>query len=174
MAALWYVLQSKPHKEEFLWDQLLAHRFESFCPRICVQPVNPRARKVKPYFPGYVFVLADLKQINLFTLQWIPGAKGIVAFDGEPAYVPENLVSAVRQRVDEINARGGELARKINAGELVTIREGPFTGYEAIFDTHLSGTERVRVLLKVLNNRQVPLELLSGQVELKVMNKNRH
>jgi len=173
MSTLWYILQSKPHKEEFLWNQLLAHRFEAFCPYIFIQPVNPRARKIKPYFPGYVFVYADLKQINLHTLQWMPGAKGLVAFGGKPAYVPENLVRAIRQRVDEVNARGCKPLESIKPGEIVTIRDGPFTGYEGIFDTHLPGTERVRVLLKLLQNRQILLELSSGQVELKVMNKNR-
>ena len=170
MAALWYVLQSKPLKEGYLSNQLLAHRFEAFCPHIHVRPVNPRARKVKPYFPGYVFVCVDIQQNNLSSLQWMPGAKGFVAFDGEPAYVPENLVKAICQRVDEINARGGELVECIKTGETVIIRDGPFIGYEAIFDTRLSGSERVRVLLKALHNRQVPLELSLGQVEPKVMN----
>jgi len=167
MTYLWYILQSKPRKEEFLCDQLLAHRFDAFCPHIRVQPVNPRARKVKPYFPGYVFVHTDLKQSNLSTLQWMPGARGFVAFGGEPAYVPENLIGAIRKRVDRINARGGKLPEGIKTGETVTIRDGPFTGYEAIFDTHLSGIARVRVLLKVLQDRQVPLELSLRQVELK-------
>ena len=32
-------------------------------------------------------------------------------------------------------------------------------GYRAIFDARLPGTERVRVLLKMLNDRYVPLEV---------------
>ncbi len=172
MTALWYVLQSKPRKEEFLCSQLLAHHIEVFYPYVCVQPVNPRMRKVKPYFPGYVFVHADLKQISLFALQWMPGARGIVAFDGELADVPECLVNQIRQRVEQINAGGVEFTESVTAGEIVTICDGPFTGYEAIFDAHIPGTERVRVLLKLLENRQVPLELFSKQVELIETNKN--
>lgn len=172
MTALWYVLQSKPRKEEFLCSQLLAHHLEAFFPHICVHPVNPRMRKVKPYFPGYVFVYANLKQTSLFTLQWMPGARGIVAFDGEPADVPECLVSQIRQHVEQINTSGGNSIQSMATGEIVAICDGPFTGYEAIFDAHIPGTKRVRVLLKLLENRQVPLELFSKQVELIETNKN--
>ena len=48
MDASWYVLHSKPRKEEFLLDQLRLHGFESYCPLVRVATVNPRARKVRP------------------------------------------------------------------------------------------------------------------------------
>jgi transcription antitermination factor NusG len=49
----------------------------------------------------------------------------------------------------------------------VAIHAGPFAGYEAIFDLRLSGSDRVRVLLKMLNNRNLPVELDSKQIEKK-------
>lgn len=57
MTLQWFVLRSKPNKEDFFYDQLLAHRLEVFYPCIRVQVVNPRTRKIKPYFPGYLFIL---------------------------------------------------------------------------------------------------------------------
>jgi len=46
------------------------------------------------------------------------------------------------------------------------ISDGPFAGYEAIFDARVPGSERVRVLLQLLNSqRQVPLELTAGQIK---------
>ena len=167
MSIRWYVLRSKPNQEEVLWREVHARGYEVFYPQIRVQPVNPRSRKVRPYFPGYMFVNIDLSAVGFSAFRWMPHSYGLVAFGGEPAYVPENLVSAIRKHVDEINARGGELPEGIKTGETVTVRDGIFTGYEAIFDTHLSGIARVRVLLKVLHNRQVPLELSLRQVELK-------
>jgi hypothetical protein len=44
-------------------------------------------------------------------------------------------------------------------------RAVPFAGYEAIFDMRVSGTERVRVLLKLLSRQEVPLELSAGQIQ---------
>jgi len=167
MTTQWYALRSKPMKEVLLSEQLELCKIESYYPRIRVKPVNPRARKVKPYFPGYVFGRVDLEQVSLSILQWMPGSVGIVSFGGVPANVPDSLIAAIKQRVDEINAAGGQQLQGLKRGDLVMIQEGPFRGYEAIFDVRLSGDERVRVLLKLLNRQQLPLELPGSQIQRK-------
>jgi transcription elongation factor/antiterminator RfaH len=167
MGISWYVLHSKPYKEEFLADQLELRRVEAFAPCIRVQVVNPRARKVRPYFPGYIFVHTDLEKMEMSTLHYAPGSTGLIMFGGEPATVPDSLIHAIRRRVDEINSAGGELFDVLKPGETVMIQEGPFSGYEAIFDHRLPGTERVHVLLKLLRNRQMPVDLPAGQVRPK-------
>ena len=68
MSSRWYVLRSKPHKESFLYGQLRAHKIESYCPVINANPVNPRARKKKPLFPGYIFIHIDLSEIEISSL----------------------------------------------------------------------------------------------------------
>lgn len=167
MPANWYVLHSKPNKEELLWEQLNIRRIETFYPRIRVQTVNPRARKVKAYFPGYVFVHLDLEETVLSTLQWMPGATGFVSFDSQPSMVPEVLIQAVKRKVDEINSAGGEIFDGLKPGDLVEIRSGPFAGYEAIFDARLPGRERVRVLLKLLQGKSAKMEVPAGLLERK-------
>ena len=167
MPMQWYVLRSKPHKEEFLWEQLLARGVETYYSQIRVQPVNPRSRKVRPYFPGYLFVRVDLEQVTQSTLRWMPGAVGLVMFDGQPPVVPDGLIQAIRRRVDEINAAGGEVLEGLNPGDAVTVQAGPFAGYEAIFDARLSGNERVRILLKMLGDRRLPLDIPAGQIQRK-------
>ena len=167
MAQCWFVVRTKPHKEEFLAEQMEIRRIEIFNPRIRVQVVNPRARKVKSYFPGYVFVHLDLEKVGTFSMQYIPGAAGLVSFGGEAAEVPDGLIHAIRQRVDEINNAGGELFDVLKIGETVVIHSGPFAGYEAIFDARLPGSDRVRVLLKLLKNRQMPVDLPAGQLRPK-------
>ena len=165
MPVNWYALRSKPRKEEAVYRQALNQGFEAYYPRIRVQPVNPRSRKVRPYFPGYLFICADLEQVGLSAFQWMPHTHGLVSFGGEPAPVPENLVQAIRKRVDEINSAGGEVFEALRVGEKVKISAGPFEGYEAIFDGRLPGSERVRVLLELLGSkRQVPVVLEAGAV----------
>ncbi len=167
MTTYWYALQSKPNKEDALFEQLQSQGYEVFYPRIRVSPVNPRAKKIKPYFPGYMFVNADLQVIGISTFQWMPFARGMVSFDQEPATVPDGLIHAIRRRVEEVNAAGGELFEGLHKGDSVYIQDGPFAGYEAIFDLRLPGSERVRVLIKLLSQRQVPLELKAGQIRQK-------
>jgi transcription antitermination factor NusG len=166
MTADWYVMRSKPNKEEFLAGQLVAHGVKAYSPRIRVQAVNPRARKVRPYFPGYLFVQVDIGSMNASTLRWMPGASGLVSYGGEPAGVPDTLVAAIKRRVEAINAAGGELFDELKSGDTVVVQSGPFEGYEAIFDSRIPGSERVRVLLKLLQRRMQPLDLPASQVQL--------
>ncbi len=160
MAFHWYALRSKPRKEDIVWRQCREQGHEVFYPRLRVQPVNPRARKVKAYFPGYMFVHTDLEVVGLSVFQWMPHSIGLVMFGGEPSTVPDNLIFAIQKRVEEISAAGGEVFDGLKKGDKILINYGPFEGYEAIFDTRLPGSERVRVLLELLTNkRQVPIEL---------------
>ena len=165
MSPQWYVLRSKPNKEMALWRELTARGWECFYPQLRVQPVNPRSRKIRSYFPGYLFLHTDIEQVGTSTLQWMPFSSGLVSFDAVPAMVPENLIQAIRRHVDEINAAGGEQFVDLKQGDPVTIRGGPFDGYEAIFDTRLAGTERVHVLLKLLQARQMSVELSAAQIQ---------
>ena len=164
MTASWYVIRSKPNKEDFLAGQLTAYGIEVFFPRIRVKTVNPRARKVKPYFPSYLFVHVDLDLVNASTLHWMPGAVNLISFDGEPASVPDLLISAIERQIAHINNSQENFVKSLSPGDVVTIHDGPFAGYEAIFDGEIPGRERVRVLLNFLQKRQIPLELREQQI----------
>jgi transcriptional antiterminator RfaH len=167
MALHWYALRSKPRKEDIAWKQVNERGFEVFYPRLRVNPVNPRSRKFHPYFPGYLFIRADIDAVGLSAFQWLPHTTGLVSFGGEPSPVPDNLIHAIRQRVDEIAKAGGEVFDALNKGDVVRINYGPFEGYEAIFDVRLPGTERVRVLLQFLSTRYVPIELEASHLQAK-------
>ena len=165
MTVHWYVLRSKPNKEMSLWRELTARGYECFYPHLHVRPANPRSRKVRAYFPGYLFVQTDMEQVGTSTFQWMPFSSGFIAFDSVPATIPDNLVEAIRRHVDEINAAGGKELLGLKPGEVVKIQGGPFDGYEAIFDVHLPGSERVRVLLNLLQARQLNVELPAAQIQ---------
>ncbi len=167
MAEHWYALRSKPQKEEVVWRQVRERGFEVFYPRMRVNPVNPRSRKFRPYFPGYMFIKVDIETIGMSTFQWLPHTTGLVSFGGEAASVPDNLIFAIMRRVKEISEAGGEVFDDLHKGDVVLIGYGPFEGYEAIFDARLPGTERVRVLLQFLSDRYVPVELEAGHLQPK-------
>lgn len=167
MALNWYVMRSKPNREEFLEGQLISRDVEVFYPRIRVKPVNPRSRKHKPYFPGYLFLRIDLEKNSITNLERIPGVVRLVSFGGEASRVPEAIIHGIRLKVDEINASGGLKSPGLNAGTLVKIEKGPFAGYEGIIDSQIPGKERVRVLLRMLQDRKVPVELSAEDVIIK-------
>jgi transcriptional antiterminator RfaH len=95
----------------------------------------------------------------------MPHTLGLVTFGGEPAQVPDNLIHAIQKRVEQINQAGGEVLEGLKSGDKIRIEDGPFSGFEAIFDASLPGKERVRVLLTLLGqSRQVPVELDVSQI----------
>jgi transcription antitermination factor NusG len=168
----WYVLRSKPNKEEPLWREVGARGHEAFYPSVCVRPVNPRARKVRPYFPGYLFVHVKLLLVGAAAFNSLPYAQGLVSFGGEPAAVPDELLAAIRLQVQEINAAGGKEfdrrvtdAHRLKAGDQVLINEGPFNSYKAIFNAHLDGSDRVRVLIQLLQARPMTVTLPAASIQ---------
>jgi transcriptional antiterminator RfaH len=163
----WYAFQSKTRKEQLLCEQLSMRQIDSFFPCVHVRPVNPRARKVKPYFPGYVFGRVDLERVGRSILDWIPGAIGIVKFGGEPAPVSDYLINILQRHLEAINALKSEVLKGLQRGDMVAIQAGPFAGYEAIFDARLPGRDRVEVLLKMLEGSQIRVKLPREHITLR-------
>lgn len=158
----WYVLHSKPRYEDFLWKQLCMRDLESYYPCLHVRTVNPRARTVQPYFPGYLFVSADLDVLGISYLQWMPGSAGLVCFGEEPATVSESLLLAIKQRIESLQKNTSAKMVPFQKGDAILVHDGVFQGYEGIFDACLSGADRVRILLSLLGNRQMAVELPVG------------
>jgi transcription antitermination factor NusG len=167
MPSNWYALYVKPHKEQSVNDLLVANGITSFYPCLRVKPVNPRSRKIRPFFPGYIFVYLDLDEVGSNALRWTEGTYGLVTFGDEPAAVPENLIHEVRRRVDEHNAAGGRQPPPMEPGDRVVIVDGVFQGYEAIFDADLAGQDRVQVLLTYLSKHPKRLIIESKQIKKK-------
>ncbi len=152
----WLLLHSKAFKEEFLWREITARQVECYFPRLHVIPVNPRSRKIVPYFPGYLFVKLEPASPEVNALRWLPGATGWVHFGDQVATVPDTVINGIRRHVDELNAEQARGADRFAKGQRLEILGGPFAGYEAIFDTRLSGRDRVRILIKLVHAQQLP------------------
>jgi transcription antitermination factor NusG len=161
----WYVLRSKPWKEAALTGYARSAGHEVYYPSIPVNPVNPRARKIIPYFPGYIFVRTQLGKAGRSAFHWMPFSQGLVCVGGEPAPVSDLIMRSIMSRVSEIWQSKGLEVKQFATGDHIVIRDGMFEGYRGIFDVYLSGSERVRVLLEMLNARFVPLEIDVKQVE---------
>ncbi|MFL7838624.1 MAG: transcription termination/antitermination protein NusG [Candidatus Promineifilaceae bacterium] len=159
MDKYWYALRVKPHKERPISQRLLEDEVEHYLPLVRVEPKNQRNAKQKPYFPGYLFIYADLEELGSNKFRWLPGALGLVEFGGIPAVVPRNLIDELQQLMEKIKKEGGLAKREFSSGDKVRITEGPLAGYEAIFDLHLEGKDRVQVLLAFLSQSPQPVQL---------------
>ena len=92
--AQWYAVQTHPNRE-FMADSALAaiEGVETFLPALHVQPVNPRSRKERPFFPGYLFVCADLRALGQNCIQYKPGVTRLVGLDDEPTPIPVPIIA---------------------------------------------------------------------------------
>jgi len=165
MASEWYVLRSKPHKEQALWRLAQRWALDVYYPHMRVEPVNPRSSHVRPYFPGYLFARADLEETGSSVFRHLPMSMGLVEFGGQPAPVRANLVEEIRSHLEAMNQGKLPPRRRFKQGDKVVITKGVFDGYEALFDSTLPGSARVRVLLAVLGGQRVKATLPTADIE---------
>jgi transcriptional antiterminator RfaH len=159
----WYLVRTKPGKERWVHDQLSAILPQVFLPLL--EARTPRwgklAWSIVPLFPCYLFAQFDLRQ-RYFDIKYMPGVQGIVSAGPDPLAVPIQVV-------DEIRLRGVDGVVKIQPkeldnGERVRVVDGPFRGFEAIFERYLSGAERVAILLSTVEANGLRVVLSSSAV----------
>lgn len=156
----WYVVRSKPRREEYAQDQLLRRGVETFLPRILEaggQRVEP---SVGPLFPGYLFARVDLgNQYN--SVIWAPGVRSFVAFGDVPAAVDPAVVDFLQERCGSEGVV--RVVRTFHDGDVVRIVRGPLGGLVGVVQGQVSGQARVRILMELLRRRtqvSVPARLL--------------
>jgi len=158
----WYVVYSKPHKEELARFHLELKGIEVFFPRLLL-PESARARKrVVPLFPNYLFVRIHIPEEFNYAL-WSPGVKHFVSFNGIPAVLDEEVVTfLMKQATPEgiITARSN-----LKAGQQVQIVGGPFEGLVGIIHEPPNARGRVKILLRLLSRQvkaEVPVEFVKS------------
>ena len=155
----WYTIRSKPNKEFALERELIARNFNVMFPQLFVKPVNPRSRKIVPYFPGYMFIHVNLEKTGIRPLNRIPQSIGLVMFDDYVPVVSEQLIVQLENKLRAIAEAGGVFFENLHPGDPIEIVSGAFAGYQGIFEERLSGADRVRILLKMLADRYIPMEI---------------
>jgi transcription elongation factor/antiterminator RfaH len=152
----WYALHSKPKQETLAVTLLTGAGIEVFFPQTPVHKQHGKPPVLEPFFPGYLFGHLDPDRAEIRLASYTRGILYVVGYGSEPYPVPDELILYIQQRLAR---RRGQVDREqFHHGERVIISNGPLRGAEAIFDRHLSGTGRVRVLINILT-RQCPAEV---------------
>ena len=151
----WYVVYSKPHKEEQVQLHLGLKGIESFFPRLQLPGRKSSKKGVTPLFPNYLFVRIDLLTEAHYVV-WSPGVKRIVSCSDTPIPLEEGVVRFLKDRAD---ASGIIRAQsQLVAGQKVEITGGPFDGFIGIIEKPPNAKGRVKILLKLLS-RQISVKL---------------
>jgi len=148
----WYLVKTKALNENRVVTRLSGAGYDVLFPRF---RKRSRRRKdvldVRPLFPTYLFV--RFRADELKTIKYTHGVARVICFGLEPQEVGEEIVAAIRARMD---ADGFVLleTRKVDLtpGQKVKIGEGPFAGLDAIFLEELPDRERVILLLDAVSS----------------------
>lgn len=145
----WYAVMAKPRKEQASTSFLEQAGIETYYPEVneCVSIKGGRYVRRASLFPGYFFARFDYEK-QYRTVSYCRGVRKIVTFGQVPAEVEPGLLDDIRRglsRQDIIPIP------RLTHGEVIRITHGPLAGVEGVFDSRLSGKERVVVLLRALS-----------------------
>ncbi|MFL5732506.1 MAG: transcription termination/antitermination protein NusG [Chloroflexia bacterium] len=158
----WYVVYCKPGREAYAANalgELLG--LDTYMPRVN-RPSGSRPQSVA-FFPGYLFVRANLREVNQSSINSTPGVIKLLYLGDAPQWLPSRVIDAIRERVDALNAEGGLPKYTFHTGDQVLLTDGALKGLQAVFLEPMSGRARVKVLLEFLgrsNEVQVDVDML--------------
>jgi len=119
--------------------------------------------KEKNFFPGYIFVEADISQGEVkYLLRHAPGVLGFLGI-GEPEPLRQNEVMRLLGKVDELIESEGEIAGSFMVGESITVTDGPFSSFTGVVEEINHEKKKLKVTVKIFG-RKTPLELGFTQV----------
>jgi len=147
----WYCIHTRPVKEsqatQYLKEML---GLETYFPRLKQQKTIRRVRRIvtRPLFPRYLFCRFDLGE-HYRAVRYAPDVIDVVTFGERPATVSDALIGELRgwagEAVDVIT-----LWPCLGPGDRVEITEGPMRGLQAVILHETNDSDRVAVLLSIL------------------------
>lgn len=149
----WFVVHTKPRKENVALDNLQRQGFAAYCP----QTIQPKRRRqcwrqvAEPLFPRYLFVQLNVGVDNFSPIRSTVGVVGLVRFGNHAAVMPESAIEAIQHQEQEMKNTDAEHPHW-QKGDVVEILEGPFMGLKGIFQKKES-IERVSLLLDILGQQ---------------------
>ena len=151
----WYLLTSKPHKDELAEEHLLRQGFEVYRP--LAQRLRKRRGKmvtsIESLFPRYMFVHLDKLSDNWAPIRSTQGVQQFVRFGitNEPTPVPTSIILDLQANEDYWGEKAIDLDR-FHTGDRVMPSDGPFKGLQGVFMSY-DGEERAIILLEILHKQ---------------------
>jgi transcription antitermination factor NusG len=140
----WYVINTKP-KKEFQVEKLFTEG--GF---IIYNPKYISEDRIKPFFPGYEFILFDFPaQYQL--VRYTRGVKKVVGNREGPIPISENIIKGIKAREVKGLVELQKYGEQPELGDEIEVVEGPLKGLRGIFKREISDKERVMILLNYVS-----------------------
>lgn len=145
----WFCVQAKPNCAAIAVKNLTRQGFETFLPkeRATTRHKTGFRTRVRPLFPGYVFVALDVERGGWRSVNSTYGVSRVVSFGDQPAAVPEDLIEGIRRLCEEEDVL--RAADDLQPGNTIRITTGPFA--EIVTEIMaLAPEQRIWVLLDLM------------------------
>jgi transcriptional antiterminator RfaH len=145
----WYVVYAQPHGESTAHLRLRAQGFRTFLPLHwkSIRHAHKCQTVLAPFFPGYLFVVLDLKRDRWRAVNSTRGVISLIMHQEMPLPVTSGVVETFL----ESSTPEGEIrfCSNMTPGSRVRLVAGPFAGQLGILrDLNRSG--RIRVLIEMM------------------------
>ena len=162
----WFAVVTKPRQEQIALQNLQRQGFSCFLP-MAENPYQRRSKKqqkiIEPLFPRYLFLNAIATTQNLAPVRSTTGVISMVRFGTELAVIPEQVINAIKQRINPETGLIKIKPIKIKPGDKVKIFDGPLTGLNGIV-AERNSENRALILMELLGRpTKVQVDALSLQ-----------
>ena len=148
MPSEWYVINVQPRAEYLAAEELTKDGHEIFFPGVRSQYARID-HSDKPLFPGYMFIRLDPEQDGWPSFRMAHRVAGWVKFQGIAPTVPNEVVAALAERLDE-KSGGQGLWRRFQPGDVVQVVAGALEGFGEVVEEAKSPTGKAKVLLEFM------------------------
>jgi transcriptional antiterminator NusG len=171
----WYVIRAISGQEQkvksYIEAELAREGLSEHVPQILI-PMEKvytikngkKTVKEKNYFPGYIYIQADLTGEVAPTIRAVNGVVGFLGAKDIPTPLRLSEVNRILGRVDEMSEQDASIVEPFIVGESVKVSEGPFQGFSGTIEEVMEDKKKLKVMVKIFG-RKTPLELSFMQVE---------
>ncbi len=150
----WFVIYTKPNKEDLVASLLGQNLIEAFNPILKTYKVinSQKVPHYKPLFPCYIFGRFEVpREWEVVKYTW--GVKRILGTSQGPIPIPDDVIAMIQSHMKDGYVE--ICSDNFRKGQRVRIIDGPFKGLEAIFIKELPDKERVYILLDAVFTHRV-------------------
>lgn len=154
----WYVIQTKPLKENHVATLFKLAGLETFNPKI-----KSFANGLRPLFPNYLFLRWDLERaVNYHLVRYTRGVSKVLGLGGLPFPISDAVVEVIQNRVNQDQILEQQT---LKVGARVRVKTGLLRDLEGVLEKPVSADGRVAVLIQ-LYEREMKAVLSAKDITL--------
>lgn len=148
MGPRWYAARTEPRADSVAAREFSRDGFEVYAPRVKALQL-PAGHPDTPLFPGYLFVRIDPDGDGWPSLRPAHRIVGWVTFGSETAWLPDQVIDELKERVNAINGEGG-LWQRFQRGQKVHVVTHSIDSLAEVIEEASSPQGRAKVLMEFM------------------------